>query len=291
MVVALALVAAATVQGDESVVLFDAEGFADEAVYPLGDLRPVAHGEGQWTPASGTAQPGQIVTLEGDRFPRALRRQQTGQEVTDADLLDFPPTAASRLTIAFDARVSAADSRTLDVYLLRPGETEARHQASILIWGYHPGKVSCFDGEYHDLADIDTAWHRYEMVHDLAAGTFDLSIDGKPVGQRLGWRNRFAPQTTFGRLRIAAIRGRQGEYADLTNLRITAAPGPPTVTVAEPRSGGLVDPDEGFHFHVTADRPVEASAITVSLNGEDVTGLSLEGTCGTGKCVRRAQAQ
>lgn len=278
-VVGVALVATATARADESVVLFDAEGFADESVYPLGDLRPVAHGAGQWTPASGTAKPGQIVALDGDRFSRALRRHQTGQEATDADLLDFPSSAVSRLTIAFDARVSAADSRTLDVYLLRPGETEARQQASILIWGYHPGKLSCFDGEYRDVADIDTAWHRYEMVHDLAAGTFDLSIDGKPVGQRLGWRNRFAPQTAFGRLRIAAIRGRQGEYADLTNLRITATAGPPAVTVAEPRGGGLVDPDEGFHFHVTADRPVEPSAITVSLNGEDVSGrLSREGT-------------
>ena len=219
------------------------------------------------------------MVLDGDRFPRALRRHQTGQQATDADLLDFPPTAATQLTISFEARVSTAESRTLDVYLLEPGETEARHQASILIWGHEPGKLSSFDGSYHAIADIDTAWHRYDLVHDLAAGTFDVRIDGKPVGQRLGWRNRFAPQTVFGRLRIAAIRGRQGEYADLANLRITAVPGPPAVTFAVPHQGGLFDPDDGLHFRVTADRPVEASAIAVSLNGDDVTSrLAVEGT-------------
>ena len=57
----------ATAWGDESVVLFDAGEFADESVYPLGDLRSVAQGEGRWTPASGTAKPGQIVALDGKK--------------------------------------------------------------------------------------------------------------------------------------------------------------------------------------------------------------------------------
>lgn len=274
-----ASVLAATASGDESVVLFDAGGFADESVYPLGDLRSIAHGEGRWTPASGTAQPGQIVALDGDRFPRAFRCYQTGQQATDADVLDFPPAATTQLTVSFDARVSTADSRTLTLYLLRPGETAAEHQASILIWGHHPRKLTWFGRGHRDITEIDTDWHHYELVQNLAANVFDLKIDGKTVGQRLGWRNRFAPQTAFGRLRIAAMRGRRGEYADLTNLRITAALGPPVVTIAKPYDGGLVDPEDGFRFRVTAYSPVAAPAIAVSLNGEDVTGrLTREGT-------------
>lgn len=169
---------AVSVRGDESVVLFDAESFADESLYPLGDLRPVAHGEARWTPAAGTAQPGRIVVLDGDRFPRALRRYQTGQQATDADLLDFAPTTASWLTVSFDARVWTADSRTLDLHLLRPGEFDSRHQASVRIWGHRPGKRCYFDGEYREAAEIDTAWRRYELVHDLAAKTFDPNLDG-----------------------------------------------------------------------------------------------------------------
>ena len=97
-------------------------GFHPRPLQPLGDLRSIAHGEVRWTPASGTAKPGQIVALDGDRFSRVFRRYQTGQQAIDADLLDFPPVAATRLTISFDARVSTADSRTLTLYLLRPGE-------------------------------------------------------------------------------------------------------------------------------------------------------------------------
>jgi hypothetical protein len=68
------------------------------------------------------AQPGEIVMLEDQPFGRALRRHQTGRQPTDADLLDFPADAATRLTVAFDARVSTADSRTLDLFLLCPGQ-------------------------------------------------------------------------------------------------------------------------------------------------------------------------
>ncbi len=145
IVLAAAFCAPATVLSDDDVVLFDSGGFADQLAYAPGELGEMSHGGGRWTPAGGTAQPGEIVALENDRFDRALRRHQTGRGPTDTDLLDFPPAANTRLTIAFDARVSTADSRTLDLFLLRPGQTDARDQASILIWGYHPGKLSYFD--------------------------------------------------------------------------------------------------------------------------------------------------
>lgn len=51
-----------------------------------------------------------------------------------------------------------------------------------------------------------------------------------------------------------------------------AAPAPPAVNVIEPaHTGGLLDPDAGFRFSVTSDRPIDASAIRVRLNDEDVT--------------------
>jgi len=262
------------------VVLFDSQGFADSSIYPLGDLRAVSHGRARWTPASGTARPGQIIPLRDERFSRALRRYQTAAQPTDADLLDFPPVADTQLTVSFDARVSTARSRTLDIFLLRPGATAAQQQASVLIWGEHPGQLGHYDGSYHDLAAIDEQWHHYELIHDLAAGTFDVKLDGKLVGEDLAWRNTFPPQTAFGRLRIAAIRGRQGDYADLGNLRITAVPCPPAIGINKPaHPGGLLDPKDLFRFQVSADRPVPASAISVQLNGTDVTPqCTFEGT-------------
>lgn len=67
--------------------------------------------------------------------------------------------------------------------------------------------------------------------------------------------------------------------AELATLRMTALPGPPAVTVDQPHPGGLLDPDAGFRFQVTADRPVPATAISVVLNGQEVRErLVLEGT-------------
>ena len=257
---------------EEEEVLFDAAGFADPSLYPAGDLTAVSHHGSQWNPASDTARPGQIVDLEDDCFERVLRRYQTGRQPTDADLLDFPPAAHRRLTISFDARVSTADSRTLDLFLLRPGQTEAGHQASVLIWGHEPGKLSYFDGSYHDLADLDEEWRHYRLVHDLDANTFDVRIDGRRVGQRLGWRNSFPPGTAFGRLRISSIRGQAGDYAELANLRITSVPGPPAVALLAPeRLGGILDPEQPLRFQITSDRPVEREAIRMGLNDDDVT--------------------
>ncbi|HUV65352.1 MAG TPA: BNR-4 repeat-containing protein [Sedimentisphaerales bacterium] len=276
----LALLTAGPMDGEDIIVLFDSGRFEDAGIYPLGDLQAVAHGQACWTPASGTARPGEIVALENDRFARALRRHQTAQNPTDADLLDFPRVAGTLLTISFDARVSTSDSRTLDVSLLRPGSTAPQDQASILIWGQDSGRLCYYDGNYRDIAKIDERWHHYELIHDLTANTFDLRIDGERVGKDLRGRNAFPSGATFGRLRIASIRGRQGEYADLTNLRITAAPAPPAIGITEPvHAGGLLDPDGKFRFQVTADSPVQASAIAVRLNDRDVTEhLAFEGT-------------
>ncbi|MGI6415240.1 MAG: BNR-4 repeat-containing protein [Thermoguttaceae bacterium] len=281
LVLLLALLAPSAARCEEDVVvLFDSGGFADASVYPPGDLAQVAHGEARWTPAGGTARPARIETLQGDRYQRVLRRCQTGEQPVDADLLDFPPAALKTLTVAFDARVSTAQSRTLDLVLLRPGLTDARDQASFLIWGYHPGKLSYFDGQYRDIAALDEQWHRYEVVHNLDGGTFDLWIDGRLVREQLRWRNAFPPGTAFGRLRIGSIRGSRDDYADLANLRITSVPAPPAIALIDPqKTGGILSPGKAFRFRVSADRPVETGAIRIWLNGEDVTKrLRVQGT-------------
>ena len=276
----LALPTANSKDGGDVVVHFDSGGFKDARIYPLGELKPSAHGGAHWTPASDTARPGEIVALENDRFARVLRRHQTAQQPTDTDLLDFPPVAAAQMIVSFDARVSTAHSRTLDVVLSRPGSSAPKDQASILIWGQIPGRLCYYDGKYRDLTDIDEQWHHYELINNLTANTFDVTIDGKRVGSNLGWRNAFPPATAFGRLRIGSIRGQKGQYADLTNLRVTAAPSPPAIRVTEPsHAGGLLDPNKPFRFQVTADSPIETSAITVYLNGENVSKrLAFEGT-------------
>ena len=58
----------------------------------------------------------------------------------------------------------------------------------------------------------------------------------------------------------------------------TASPAPPAITVIEPqKSGGILAPGKAFRFRVTADRPVEAGAIRLWLNGKEVTERLLVG--------------
>lgn len=253
-------------------VLYDSGKFFDEALYPVGALQAVTHGNARWTPASGSAAPAEIVEIENDAHSKVLRRRQSADQPADADYLDFPPVAAVALTISFDARVSTADSRTLDMFLLREGETQPAAQASCLLWGHEPGFLSYYDGDYHRLTPIDTDWHHYEIVHNLRANTFDVRVDGATVGSALGWRNEFSAETPFGRLRIGSIRGQAGDYGDIGNLRISSAPAPPAISILKPLAkGGLVSPDEGFRFQIRNDHRSDSPAVELIINGEDVS--------------------
>ena len=254
--------------------IYDSEGFADDELYPAGDLREVRDGPVSWTPASGRARPGEVVVLEDGPAPKALRRHQIASAQRDTDLLDFPPLAGTRLVVEFDARVSTAESRTLDLFLLRPGMTAPAHQGSILMWGYHPGYLSYFDGDYNRLVPIDDGWNRYRITNHLDANTFDVAVNGKTVARDLPWRNRFRPGTAFGRLRIGAVRGEEGDYADVTNIRLYAEPAPPAVSMVSPSSAsGILREDETVRLQVSSDRPIEKSGIDVRLNGRDANGL------------------
>ena len=269
---------AASMAESSTVVLYDSGGFSDTTAFPDGPLQPVEHGGGRWRPSAAETS-ARIVALDDDAAPRALRRPQTGEESRDVDFLDFPPASQTRLTVSFRARVSTAESRTLDMFLIRPGAAAASAQASVLIWGHEPGYLSYFDGSYHRLAPLDTEWREYEVIHDLAANHFEVRIDGETVGSNLPWRNEFSPDTEFGRLRIGAIRGEAGEYADITDLRIARGPTPPVISVLAPlANGGIVPPESGPRFEVRDAQPIEPGSVTVMLDGEDVSGrLVFEG--------------
>ncbi len=246
------------------VVLFDSEGFMDAEAYPPGPLGDAAHGEARWRPLSGACE---IVARTDDDPARVLRSRQTGSEAVD--FLDFPPATGATLTVAFSARVSTASSRTLDLSLMRSDSTAGSAQASLLIWGHEPGYLSYFDGRYRQLAPIDTEWRDYEVIHNLGANTFTVRMDGETVGEDLAWRNRFDPETTFGRLRIGTIRGDADEYADIANLRVTRSPMPPVITITAPlATGGIVDPEQGLQFTLAEEKDTD---IRVTLNGEDAT--------------------
>ncbi len=204
---------------EEPVTLYDSGGFEDAETYPPGPLGPVAGDGWEWIPGE---QPPEVVVTE-EPYNRVLRKTQRNEE-GDVDYLDFPPVSTGVLTVSFDARMSWRHDRTLDVFLLRPGQTGGGHQASLLIWGHISEQLSYYDGSYRPIYDLDEEWHHYEVIHYLDRNRFDLVIDGEVVGTDLNWRNVFPEGTALGRLRLATIRGFPGDYAEVDNLAISVRP-------------------------------------------------------------------
>ena len=256
---------------DLPVTLFDSGGFEDDATYPLGPLGPVAGDGWEWIPGE---QPPDVVVVD-EPYNKVLRKTQRN-EAGDVDYLDFAPVSTGILTIRFDARVSWIHDRTLDVFLLRPGQTGGGHQASLLIWGHIPEQLSYYDGSYRPIYGLDEEWHRYEVIHYLDRNRFDLVIDGEVVGTDLTWRNVFPQGTAFGRLRLATIRGFPGDYAEVDNLVITAQPSAP---VSPPAPGNILQNLRHTGTEVIFDLVTEAGAEYVveysdTLHREDWTILA-----------------
>ncbi len=202
-------------QTDQTVVLADVDGFEDAETYPAGDLRAVTDGQASWQPADA---PAKIVVL-AEAPGKVLRRAQTGADNTD--FLTFPATTQGPLTVSFDARVSAAEARTLDVFLLPASGGET----SLLGWGTLPNKLCYYNGTaWIALRDLDTNWHRIEIISYLSGSnrsTWEVRVDGASAGTNLPWRYPQPAGTEFSRLRFGAIRGTAGTFADIDNLRIT----------------------------------------------------------------------
>lgn len=216
----------------------------------LFDPPQVAHGEGRWqqcTTAAIARRPGVGVPVEGQAFDTALRHTVSVPPEVDglahrerltalapfeeATLLTFSPVSDGTLTIAFDVRVSSPDSRTLDMSLLpAPGQDWSWREAWFVVWGRTPGKLSALS---MDLADIDDEWHQVEIITDLEARTLRLQLNGRQVGEPMGFRygtGHLPAETVFDRLRIGITHDNRlitgdssvvdGEYADIANVRI-----------------------------------------------------------------------
>jgi hypothetical protein len=132
------------------------------------------------------------------------------------------------LIISFDALVSAADSRTLDVTLFREGGTGWQEEAWSLLWGHVPGRLSDLAG---DFAAIAKEWHNYRIVSNLDNNTYSLWVDGKQAVADRPFRQKFVAGTPFGRLLVGAthinIKGgavKTGPYADIASIRIGTNP-------------------------------------------------------------------
>ncbi len=254
------------------VLLFDSGGFESEAVYPLGNLQAITHDGGTWLPS---AVPAQIVDLADGQHAKVFHREQMGTD--NSDYLEVAPVAAGILTLAFDARVSTATGRTLDIGMQPVGSAS---QASFIGFGINPGKLAFYDGSaWVSIMDLDTQWHHYEMINYLSGprgATFDLEVDGQVVGRNLIWRSTFAAGTGFGRFRFGAIRGTAGTYGELDNLRVTASQEnlpPPVIANIVPAHRAHFHPAaNGMQFEVTSEGAIDPAGITMQLNGQDVSG-------------------
>lgn len=212
------------------VSLADAGGFSDDVLYPTGNLAPVTDGRLRWQPQIGANQV-QIVDSGDPAYGKVLRRTQGGSP--RVDYLYFPPLADGVLKVSFDARVSEASHRTLDIALM-PDTANNQNMAGFLQFGYYGERVSYYNNvDYVALEDftLDTGWHHYELVHYYSgphARTYDVLIDGVLVGEKIPWRSGHAFTEPLARMRFQTVTRPEGEteeaYADIDNIVITAQP-------------------------------------------------------------------
>lgn len=264
-----------------SFVLYDSQGFTNDALYPLGALQPVTDGRATWTPSA--LEPAEFVDV-GDPQGKVLQRLTTG--VARADVLDFPQLSSGTIIIEFDVWVSTIMGRTIDVSL-QP-TTGGNVMASFLSWGELAGKLCYYDNvNWLPLADWAAAgWHRCKIINYLsgpAAGRYDVLVDGSPVGLRIPWRNA-AAGGALGRFRYRSeSTGSLFDYGNIDNLVITAAQEDanaflaPTILNVMPANNGIIRPSDGISFEVTSGEAISAANVALLLDGVPVS-LSVTGS-------------
>ena len=258
--------------------VLDTGGFANDTLYPVGPLGNVTDGLGDWVPGRA-GDPAEIVESGEPDHGKVLRRAQGYLE--SHDLLDFTPFNAGILTIAFDVKVSTPYTRTLDLSLNRTGQD---YRACHLAWGEIGGMVAYYaGGMWNEIANLDDAWHRYELVNYLSgpnAHTFDLLIDGVVQGTNLRWTQAFAATEFFGRLRFASELGVPGDFADVDHLVIYLTPPPPEIANLVPANLASFHPaEQGIQFRARSFAEIPASAIRLELDGQDASAqLEIGGT-------------
>jgi hypothetical protein len=233
---------------DSFLTLFDAGGFSDPNLYPIGLLQSASSNGWAWTAPSSAAQ---IVDSGTPEHGTVLRQTQVSG-VEQSTYLVFPPISLSVVRAAFDARVSTPYARTIDI---RFTSVAGGNYAAVVAWGVVTNQYgtnagqfayNAPDGSWVPLLTMDTGWHHYELVNysgGTKAAKFDVSVDGKVVGRSL---SPVSVQTTVGRFRISAIRGALDEYGEVDNLVITAGP-----AITQPQTVRLTDvarPGGAFTF-------------------------------------------
>lgn len=260
--------------------LYDSESFTNDTLYPIGNLQAVSHGRGTWAPNS--LEPATIVDSGGPQG-KVLERAATG--ASRPDYLFIPPFSSGTIVYEFDAFVSTTAGRTIDV-CLQP-TTGGSAMASFIAWGEIPGKLAYFDNvNWIPLSDIETGWHHVKIINYLsgiAAGKFDILVNGVPVGQKISWRNPIAG-AAFNQLRIhtqntASI----FQYGQIDDLIVTVAPEdpnvvlPPSILNLSPADRTIVSPPAEVRFDISSELPLANSNIVLRLNGTPVT-LNFTGT-------------
>ena len=258
-------------------VIYDAGGFSDEDIFPVGDLQNVEHGRCVWEP--NLDEPAEIVDVGGP-MGKVLERLGTG--ATRADALRFPPVSSGTLTVEVDVFASITDDRTIDISL--QAETGTLWGA-FLAWGMLEGKLAYYDNTaWQPLTDCPAGWHHLTLVHYLsgpAAGYYDVLIDHEPISTLVPFRN--APVgTSLGRFRIQTQNSSAlMQYGQIDNLVITVGPEtgvilPPTITDVLPVNHTIAAVADGVQFTVQSQVPLAESDIALRLNDNPVS-LSFSG--------------
>jgi hypothetical protein len=183
---------------------------------------------------------GEIVDLADGQHGKVLRRTQLGGNYHD--YLLFPPVSSGIVEIELDARVSSVEGRTLDLSLNSVTANGGGTQGPFLMWStnalyYYNGTA------WIAQAAMNTGWHRVKLtcyVNGAKAGTFDLEMDGTPIGEGLVWRAVFSPVGTLriGSLNTGAV---VTGYGEVDNLVLKVAPEvlvPLPVALLNPVHGG-----------------------------------------------------
>ena len=261
---------------DNGFTLFDSGGFSDTGLYPLGPLTAVSSNGWTWSPPANAA----TIEDSGDpQYGHVLRETMGWNEIT---YLQIPAVASGILRVGFDARVSPdASARTLDLGL----NATLSRQGSFLGWGTVAGQVAYYNGTaWVGLANIDGAWHHYEMFNYLSgtnANKFDLYVDGTLVGSQRTFRTILEPQTAINYLRMGAA-GTSGTV-DVDNLQLTAGPLASPVEAVTLTNISCTASAFTFHFRsqLGATHVVEASTTPGGGTWNDLVTILGDGTVKT----------
>lgn len=215
----------------EPLAFSNTHGFSDDSIYPIGPITPFIDSLSRWEPHAATTNVAEIIDSGEPSHGKIFRRTQGGG--TRADFLYFPPLADGMLKVSFDARVSDATHRTLDI-CTQPDSTNTTLMGGFIQFGRVSGKLTYFDNVSYNVIEgftLDTNWHHYELVHHYTgpkARTYDLHADGNLIAN-IPWRNQMP--LTLARLRFQTIArdvplDETGLHstADIDNVTVTALP-------------------------------------------------------------------